>query len=365
MPRLLLVDDNPSIHKIAESLLAQTQIELVCVESGSKALGLIESSPSFDVALIDISMAGMDGWELLSQLRNAPGTARLPIAMMAGVLDTVDPDRLANAPIQGFIKKPVELRDLADRVRVLLETPVPEPPPPPAAPSAFETLPVMAAQSYEDLQAKIEAKASEDDILDLSSEDLYPEEEPSVLTEEPVVLTEEPTAEDLASPIEEDLDLEELDFDGLKDLPGPTDQPSPVEVSPFDAPTQPEVPLDTDIITAADLPDLGEDEKVTQEFGEMSLAGFPEMELLEALPEDTKAEAPLEEVLEEVPLVAAAPPAPQESAPPAQDLAATLLADAAFMDALAKAVAARLSDQALREVAWEVMPEIAERLNRL
>ncbi len=35
-----------------------------------------------------------------------------------------------------------------------------------------------------------------------------------------------------------------------------------------------------------------------------------------------------------------------------------------MMDALAKAVVARLGDQALREIAWEVMPELAERLPR-
>ena len=34
------------------------------------------------------------------------------------------------------------------------------------------------------------------------------------------------------------------------------------------------------------------------------------------------------------------------------------------MDRLAKAVVARLGDQALREIAWEIMPELAERLRR-
>ena len=38
MSRLLLVDDNPSIHRIAESLLAPTDIELVCVDSAAEAL---------------------------------------------------------------------------------------------------------------------------------------------------------------------------------------------------------------------------------------------------------------------------------------------------------------------------------------
>src|SRR5664279_1353567 len=97
MPRLLLVDDNPSIHRIAESLLASTDVELVCVASAAEALDRIGRGERFDVALVDTVMPGMDGWTLLSRLRAMEATAQLPIALMAGVLDPVDPARLAKA----------------------------------------------------------------------------------------------------------------------------------------------------------------------------------------------------------------------------------------------------------------------------
>jgi len=62
---------------------------------------------------------------------------------------------------------------------------------------------------------------------------------------------------------------------------------------------------------------------------------------------------------------AAAPPAPAELGPgPAADVLRAMMADPALMDALARAVVARLGDQALREIAWEVMPELAEKLHR-
>lgn len=122
MPRLLLVDDNESIHKIAETLLASTDIDLVCAKSGKEAIHLVEQGSAFDAALLDTAMAEMDGWALLEHLRQMPSTMDLPIAMMAGVLDTVDPMRIAHAPIQGFIKKPVELRDLGERVHKLIKT---------------------------------------------------------------------------------------------------------------------------------------------------------------------------------------------------------------------------------------------------
>ena len=141
MPRLLLVDDNPSIHRITESLLAPTDVELVCVDSAAEALDRIGRGERFDVALVDTAMPGMDGWTLLSRLRANEATATMPIALMAGVLDPVDPSKLAKAPVQGFLKKPIELRELGDRVKALLATPVA----PPAPPSPFSTVPATPA----------------------------------------------------------------------------------------------------------------------------------------------------------------------------------------------------------------------------
>ena len=214
MPRLLLVDDNPSIHKIAETLLATSPIELVCVDSAAAALERVNRGEHFDVALVDTSMAVMDGWGLLGRLREIPATARMPIAMMAGVLDTVDPERIKAAPIQGFLKKPIELRDLGDRVARLMEIPVPLPEPPAPAPkldSPFATMPATRLdhlpefrpqQAYVVQVEPVVAVASgEDDLLELTEADLHPDPE---------------AVETLVEPAEESLDLEELDLDNLR-----------------------------------------------------------------------------------------------------------------------------------------------------
>ena len=60
----------------------------------------------------------------------------------------------------------------------------------------------------------------------------------------------------------------------------------------------------------------------------------------------------------------AAPGAPAQPEGPDPAALAALLEDPALMDRLARAVVARLGDQALREIAWEIMPDLAERLRR-
>jgi CheY-like chemotaxis protein len=273
MPRLLLVDDNPSIHKIAETLLAASDVQLISCGSGAEAMALVHQGDQFDVALLDTSMMGMDGWALLQELRANEATARMPVAMMAGVLDIIDPEKLRLAPIQGFLKKPVELRDLGERVRRLMETPVPapvpapEPEPEPEIAAAFLTRPSLR------IPEELKLAAADDDLLLLGPEDLAeePAEAPHALDAQEIDEIPQTLQEPAA---DEPLELEELDLDGLQGLTFPTsalpamDEPAaPAEaaitVPDVDVPeflladTLPEAPLDPGQGFADQLPDLG------------------------------------------------------------------------------------------------------------
>ncbi|WP_243302643.1 response regulator [Geothrix oryzisoli] len=429
MPRLLLVDDNPSIHRIAESLLAPTDVELVCVDSAAEALDRFTRGERFDVALIDTTMPGMDGWTLLARLRDMAATANLPIALMAGVLDPVDPNRLAKAPIQGFLKKPIELRELGDRVRALLATPVTlaaEPGPAAASPAqtAEFTLPEILSDfpsaggggSLPPLEPapapEVVAPEPEEDLLILTAEDLWPEESAA----EPVsALAAQPAVPEVH------LELEELDLDGIHDLTSTSLSTEPVALSPFaeppSAPSEPPPveamappaePLAEESLSftglesfdelegGLELPPLPEPpaaieapSALAEVGGVAALAGLaaaalPVLETSHTTPvapAEALAALPAPEPAHEptggpwtapaaAPQAEPAPAAPGHAdAAPGQaaltpDQVQALLADPALMDALVKAVVARMGDQVVREIAWEVMPEVAGRLQR-
>lgn len=380
MPRLLLVDDNPSIHKIAETLLAASDVQLVSCGSGDQALALVDQGDRFDVALLDTSMTGMDGWTLLRRLREAEATRRMPVAMMAGVLDVVDPEQVRLAPIQGFLKKPVELRDLADRVRRLMETPVPEP----------------------------VAPEPDAGVLELGPEDLAPEDAEAGLVLDAPPAAGKPAATDSELVLEE-LDLEELRSLSLTgsvpalDAPALHTVPDALAVEPFTMPeflftdTLPEVPGAVPV-TAEELPDLDLGQPLPAGSGPLeSAAGLAEapldwsddsdslVGLVVPEPEHGLHAAPLAPFSDGITFsdLLEASDAPQAGAwaatatpatvptpalgdrdATAPDPLAAILANPVLLDHLAKAVVARLGDQVLREIAWEVMPELAERLRR-
>lgn len=362
MPRLLLVDDNPSIHRIAESLLTGTSVELVCVESGEEALRRIQGGERFDVALLDtvLGSGGMDGWALLDRLRQDPATARLPIALMAGVLDAVDPLMLEKAPIQGFLRKPIELRDLEERLQAYMSAPMEG--------AGRGTVPGAKLQDWMSEAPAPPAPARgpepEGDLLVLTAEDL--------LEPEPV---EAPAAEP-------ELHLEELNLETLHGVtlqapPAPEPEPElpPIPSLNLDEPLSQEMlatleplpsssPAPLAVETGMELETLhGVEPAALPVPAPLALPAAPV-----AAPEPASwAMAPVPgPVPEPVPAAPSMPAAaaPTGDAPEANALVQAILADPGARQALLKALLSQGGEQVLREVAWEVMPDLAAKLQK-
>ncbi len=81
--RALVVDDNHTNRRILEALLTRWRMVPVLSESGPDALEKMaqaaRAGSCFDLAILDVNMPGMDGFELAAAIRHNPATAPLPI----------------------------------------------------------------------------------------------------------------------------------------------------------------------------------------------------------------------------------------------------------------------------------------------
>ena len=116
-PRVLIVDDEKAIRDILSHAL-RTRFEIVATENVEQALSEIGSS-SFNLALLDIQMPGMDGIQLLEQIgRRSPDTA---VVMISGVnevetaLDTIQKGAF------DYITKPFSLHEVLSCIDRALE----------------------------------------------------------------------------------------------------------------------------------------------------------------------------------------------------------------------------------------------------
>ncbi|MGY2409899.1 EAL domain-containing response regulator [Pseudomonas pergaminensis] len=116
---LLIVDDEPQVRKLLETLLQHEGYQTLTAGSGEEALQLVAQRPP-DLILLDIMMPGMDGYEVASQLKGDETTAGIPIIMLSALSESSARVSGLEAGAEEFISKPVERVELWLRVRNLL-----------------------------------------------------------------------------------------------------------------------------------------------------------------------------------------------------------------------------------------------------
>jgi CheY-like chemotaxis protein len=129
VPRILVVDDDASVRESIGLALNTVGIETVLAESGERALEA-SGHVSFDGAIVDLMMPGMNGLETIRELRaRAP---HLPVVVISGSLmqdgDATDLLRMV-AELDGVtsLAKPFKLWELLHTVRASFSDPAPSP----------------------------------------------------------------------------------------------------------------------------------------------------------------------------------------------------------------------------------------------
>ncbi|MEO8489785.1 EAL domain-containing response regulator [Pseudomonas sp.] len=116
---LLIVDDEPQVRKLLETLLQHEGYLTLTASSGEEALLMVAQQPP-DLILLDIMMPGMDGYEVASQLKSDEATANIPIIMLSALSEASARVSGLETGAEEFLSKPVERVELWLRVRNLL-----------------------------------------------------------------------------------------------------------------------------------------------------------------------------------------------------------------------------------------------------
>lgn len=357
--RILLADDSVTIQKVIELTFMDEDFEVRAVSNGDEALALLpEVKPDFVIA--DVHMPGANGYEVCrksKQLRSS-----VPVLLLVGTFEPFDENEARSAGADSFLKKPFDSQELLQRVQELMapagQAPAAAPPtPPPPSPVITEraSLPTL------DFPALVPPAAPElSPEPEWGSFDL---EAPSPAASSPAAAPEpfghEPFDHEPSFALEPDpgYQLEEEPVFELDESPTPFNVPgdvfAPSELAleePHDR-YLPEEPVAAE--PAAPAPHAA--------------AGFG----WAATPAEPPAWTPPAEFAPEA--WEAPEPEPQAWSPPAPAPAASPQAAVAPLagngsghlsdgdvDRIARRVVELLSDKTVRDVAWEVIPDMAE-----
>jgi len=117
-PRLVVLEDDPSIIELIRYALPPTRFELITTESVEAAIDAVEPAP--DLVLVDLRLPVGSGWDFIRALRSREHLFGVPIIILTASGDEADREKSLSAGADRYIQKPFEALHLRRTVTDLL-----------------------------------------------------------------------------------------------------------------------------------------------------------------------------------------------------------------------------------------------------
>ena len=129
MNRVLLVEDNPGDAELTRLAFEEAGIvcELTVAETGEKALELLETRADVgakyrpDLILLDLNLPGMDGNEVLRNVKSNEGLKRIPVIAISSSAAATDVLESYDLHVNSYIQKPLDMAGFVKIVKVIGE----------------------------------------------------------------------------------------------------------------------------------------------------------------------------------------------------------------------------------------------------
>lgn len=119
-PTILIVDDEPINLMVLHKLLSPHYQVRAC-KSGEDALRIARIEPRPELFLLDIMMPGMDGYTLLSKIREEPNFCEIPAIFLSALDSLTDEEKGFQLGAVDYVTKPFRPAIILERIRVHLE----------------------------------------------------------------------------------------------------------------------------------------------------------------------------------------------------------------------------------------------------
>lgn len=115
--KVLIIDDNEVIRKLAATLLSKRNYEVVTADNGLKGFDMAVSlSPPPQVILLDVMMPEIDGFEVCRRLKENAATKDIPIIMVTSKADSIEKIKGLEIGAADYVTKPFNHGELLARV---------------------------------------------------------------------------------------------------------------------------------------------------------------------------------------------------------------------------------------------------------
>jgi DNA-binding response OmpR family regulator len=116
---VLVADDDEDILVLVSYRLERAGYEVLLARDGPSALATAQERKP-DLAILDVMMPGLNGYEVTQRLRADPATAQIPVILLTARVQETDVDRGFEAGADDYLRKPFSPRELRARVQAIL-----------------------------------------------------------------------------------------------------------------------------------------------------------------------------------------------------------------------------------------------------
>jgi DNA-binding response OmpR family regulator len=117
--KVLIAEDEQSIRELIAYRLTQSGYTVMEASDGEEALRLAAADTP-DIAVLDVMMPHLDGYQVTARLKEAPGTARVPVILLTARVQEADITQGFDAGADDYLRKPFNPDELVSRVRAVL-----------------------------------------------------------------------------------------------------------------------------------------------------------------------------------------------------------------------------------------------------
>jgi len=118
-PLVLVADDDPDILSLVALRLERSGFDVIVARDGEQAIAAaLERAP--DIALLDVMMPKLDGYQVTERLRGNQATRQMPVILLTARVQEADIARGVAAGADDYVRKPFSTQELQDRVQAAL-----------------------------------------------------------------------------------------------------------------------------------------------------------------------------------------------------------------------------------------------------
>jgi two-component system OmpR family response regulator len=117
--RVLVIEDSASVRRLIEVCLRVLGVDVASASDGVTGLAAIRADRP-DAVVLDIGLPGLDGWEVLRQLRDDEDTASIKVLVLTAHAQPEMADKAERGGADSFMTKPFRPLDLRVQVEKLL-----------------------------------------------------------------------------------------------------------------------------------------------------------------------------------------------------------------------------------------------------